>query len=204
MHLFQRSSNPAPRTWVGKDLEYHLYSPSSDPADIASFVTQVVRLGTAGVTPVVSGSMGESTHLSHEERVTLIITARTALNAVGLESMPIIAGTGAGSTRETIELCRQAGKAGADYAMVIISGYFAGALAGNRKALKDFWVDVSENSPIPILIYNCEFGVLDFRISSPLILLAQDPAASGGIDLDSDLIVELAITCPNICGVKLT
>jgi len=31
-----------------------------------------------------------------------------------------------------------------------------------------------------------------------------DPGASGGIDLDSDLISELAIECPNICGVKLT
>lgn len=31
-----------------------------------------------------------------------------------------------------------------------------------------------------------------------------DPGASAGIDLDSDLIVELAATCPNLCGVKLT
>ena len=119
--------------------------------------------------------MGESTHLSHEERVALILTARAALDAAGLESMPVIAGTGAGSTRETIELCRQAGKAGADYAMVIISGYFAGALAGNRKALKDFWVDVSENSPIPILIYNCEFGVLDLRIFLPSFFSPKIP-----------------------------
>ena len=32
----------------------------------------------------------------------------------------------------------------------------------------------------------------------------QDPGASGGIDLDSDLIVELAKDCPNTAGVKLT
>ena len=31
-----------------------------------------------------------------------------------------------------------------------------------------------------------------------------DPGASAGIDLDSDLIVELAAACPNLCGVKLT
>lgn len=30
------------------------------------------------------------------------------------------------------------------------------------------------------------------------------PGASGGIDLDSDLITELAKDCPNLCGVKLT
>lgn len=32
----------------------------------------------------------------------------------------------------------------------------------------------------------------------------KDPNASGGIDLDSDFIIELAEQCPNICGVKLT
>lgn len=30
------------------------------------------------------------------------------------------------------------------------------------------------------------------------------PAASGGLDLDSDLITQLAEECPNLCGVKLT
>lgn len=31
-----------------------------------------------------------------------------------------------------------------------------------------------------------------------------DPGASGGIDLDSDLIAELAAEQPNLIGVKLT
>lgn len=35
-------------------------------------------------------------------------------------------------------------------------------------------------------------------------MFALVPGASGGIDLDSDLITELAVECPNICGVKLT
>ena len=70
--------------------------------------------------------------------------------------MPVIAGTGAGSTRETIELCKEAAEAGADYTIVICSGYFAGALAGNKKALKAFWTEVAAQSPIPVMIYNCE------------------------------------------------
>lgn len=32
----------------------------------------------------------------------------------------------------------------------------------------------------------------------------SDPGAAGGIDLDSELITELAIECPNLAGVKLT
>ena len=109
--------------------------------------------------------MGEAHHLSHGERTTLIKEARHALDQAGFTTMPIIAGTGAGSTRETIELCEEAAEAGADYAIVIVSGYFAGVLANNRKALKAFWTEVAEKSPIPVIIYNCalSFPPLQFR-----------------------------------------
>ncbi|KAF5377046.1 hypothetical protein D9757_007706 [Collybiopsis confluens] len=145
----------------------------------------LARTATAGVGPLISGSMGEALHLSHSERSTLIRTARKTLDDIGLSHVPLLVGTGAGSTRESVELCKEAAEAGADYAIAIISGYFAGVLAGNRAALKAYWAEISEKSPIPVMIYNY-------------------PGASAGIDLDSDLISELAIECPNICGVKLT
>ena len=94
-------------------------------------------------------------HLSHAERTTLIRAARRSLDAAGLIHVPVIVGTGAGSTRETIELCKEAAEAGADYSIVIASGYFAGVLAGNKAALKAFWTEISEKSPIPVMIYNC-------------------------------------------------
>ncbi|KAH9940529.1 dihydrodipicolinate synthetase [Epithele typhae] len=153
--------------------------------DVATFTSHLVRLAQAGVQPVLAGSMGEAHHLSHNERIALIKAARAALDEAGFTTMPIIAGTGAGSTRETVELCKEAASAGADYAIVICSGYFAGALAGNREALKTFWTEVAARSPIPVMIYNY-------------------PGAAAGIDLDSDLISELAQECPNLCGVKLT
>jgi L-threo-3-deoxy-hexylosonate aldolase len=161
------------------------FVPESEDLDIPSFEAHVARLANAGVSPLVSGTMGEAIHLSHTERVTLIKAARNALDKAGHRHIPVIAGTGAGSTRETIELCQEAAEADADYVIVIASGYFAGALAGNKKALKAFWAEVSAKSPIPVIIYNY-------------------PAASGGIDLDSDVITELAIECPNLAGVKLT
>jgi len=119
--------------------------------------------------------MGEAIHLSHAERATLIRTARETLDVAGLAHMPLIAGTGAGSTRETIELCEEAAKAGADYAIVIASGYFAGALLENKQALKTFWSDVAENSPIPVMIYNCKlsnfFFPLFLRLESVILIL---------------------------------
>ena len=100
--------------------------------------------------------MGEAHHLSHAERTQIIHAARTALDAAGLQSVPIIAGAGAGSTRETLELCHEAAAAGADAVIVITSGYFAGALKDNKLALKSFFTDVADGSPIPVLVYNCE------------------------------------------------
>ncbi|KAJ8517559.1 hypothetical protein ONZ45_g5257 [Pleurotus djamor] len=161
------------------------FLPESEDLDIEPFKKQVVRLADAGVGPLIAGSMGEAHHLSHPERITLIQAGRQALDAAGHTKVPIIMGTGGGSTRETIQLCREAAAAGADYSIVILSGYFAGALANNKKALKAFWTDVAAASPIPVIIYNY-------------------PGASGGIDLDSDVITELAQECPNLCGVKLT
>ena len=86
----------------------------------------------------------------------LIRAARRVLDEAGLTEVPIVAGTGTGSTRETIELTKEAALAGADYAIVIASGYFAGVLANNKQALKDFWEEVAEKSPIPVIIYNCK------------------------------------------------
>ncbi|KAG7092555.1 hypothetical protein E1B28_008904 [Marasmius oreades] len=157
----------------------------NEDLDLDSFSAHVVRVATAGVGPLIAGSMGEAHHLSHSERVALITTARKALDSKGFFDVPLIVGTGAGSTRETLKLTVEAANVGADFAIVIASGYFAGAIAGNKQALKSFWKEVSEKSPIPVMIYNY-------------------PGASGGIDLDSDLITELAKECPNICGVKLT
>lgn len=123
--------------------------------DLPSFEAHVTRVATAGVGPLIAGSMGEAVHLLHSERVALIHAARKALDTAGLNHVPLIVGTGTGSTRETIELTKEAAEAGADYAIVIASGYFAGALAGNKEALKAFWTEISEKSPIPVMIYNC-------------------------------------------------
>ena len=126
--------------------------------DLDAFIAHVLRVVKAGVNPLLAGSMGEALHLSHSERTTLITTARRALDDAGFKDTPIIAGTGAGSTRETIELCSEAANAGADFVIVITSGYFAGALAHDKKALKAFFQEVAAKSPLPVIIYNCKIA----------------------------------------------
>lgn len=123
--------------------------------DIPSFESHVVRVATAGVNPLLSGTMGEAAHLSHAERVKLIQSARKALDNAGFLDTPIIAGTGAASTRESVELANEAAAAGADYAIVLTVGVFAGALT--KPSLKAHFIEVAQKSPIPLIIYNCEF-----------------------------------------------
>ncbi|KAG8855918.1 hypothetical protein FRB91_001539 [Serendipita sp. 411] len=161
------------------------FLPNSQDLDIPTLKKHVIHIAHANIGILLCGSMGEAHHLSPEERILVITSAREALDSAGLHSIPIIAGTGAGSTRETIKLSKEAAQAGADYSIVIPSGYFTGALASDRAALKTFFKEVSEASPIPVMIYNY-------------------PGASGGIDMDSDLIEEMAMELPNVCGVKLT
>jgi 4-hydroxy-2-oxoglutarate aldolase len=124
-------------------------------ADLPSLEMHVVRLARAGIRPLLAGTMGEGLHLAHGERAKIIQSARKALDAEGFLDIPLIAGAGGGSTRETIVLCEEVAAAGADGAIVITPGYFAGLLANHRRALKDFFVEVAERSPVPVLIYNC-------------------------------------------------
>jgi len=161
------------------------FLPESEDLDIPTLEAHVVRLAKAGIRPLLAGTMGEALHLSHAERVEIVKAIRKALDDAGFVNVPIIMGSGGGSTRETVELSKEAAAAGADYVIVIAPGYFSGVLASHRRALKAFWTEVSEKSPVPVIIYNY-------------------PGAAGGIDLDSDLIIALAKDCPNTAGVKLT
>jgi 4-hydroxy-2-oxoglutarate aldolase len=180
------------------------YRPIGTIVDIPPLKKHVLCLAKAGIRPLLAGTMGEGLHLSHSERVSLIKATREALDDAGYHDMPIIAGTGAGSTRETIQLSKEAAEAGADYVIVITPGYFASALATNRTALKDFFIEVAEKSPIPVIIYNCGYIVNGHEPNQSPHDLFTVPGVSGGIDLDSDIIIEIAKEAPNIIGVKLT
>lgn len=85
--------------------------------DVAAFRAGILRLAKAGIGLVLSGTLGEATLLSRDERATLIHHAREVLVQNGLDKkIPIIAGVGAGSLKETIAYAHDAGSKGADAA----------------------------------------------------------------------------------------
>ncbi|WWC72113.1 uncharacterized protein I206_106073 [Kwoniella pini CBS 10737] len=145
---------------------------------------QTVRLAKAGMGIVLLGTNGEASHLSNEERRKATVVVRKALDDAGFKDEPLLVGTGSGSAETTITVTKEAAEAGATHAIVITPGYFSFAMGRDRKAIKDFFKKVFDNSPIPIMIYNF-------------------PGAAAGIDLNSDEINELA-DHPNCFGVKLT
>ncbi|KAJ2904744.1 hypothetical protein MKZ38_007362 [Zalerion maritima] len=154
-----------------------------DEIDIQATQAHAIRLansGAAGI--VVHGSNGEAVHLSNQERSLVIAATRAALQTEIEHSVPLVAGCGAQSTKETVSLCKDAHKAGATHALVLPPAYYA-SLVG-RRGFVDHFKTVADASPIPILIYNF-------------------PGAANGVDLTSDEILELS-KHPNICGVKLT
>ncbi len=96
----------------------------------------------------VLGTTGEFVSLTTEEKKRVLERAR----AIVPEDKVFLAGTGAESTRETIELTRWAGTLGADYAILITPHY-------NRRSvtpgmLVDHYRRVAEESSIPIVVYH--------------------------------------------------
>lgn len=187
---FETSSIESADSEVRRQLLPGIYVPTvaffdaaTEELDNSAIANHAIRLAQAGVAGITTqGSNGEAVHLSHKERDQVTRTTRQALDYAGFETMPLIVGCGAQSTREAIELCREATSAGGDFALVLPPAYYQGLFA--KDTIMSFFQDVANASPIPLLIYNY-------------------PGAVSGLDLSSDTIVELA-RHPNIVGCKLT
>lgn len=135
------------------------------------------KSGLAGL--VILGTNAEAFLLTREERFDLISTARQAVGP----SYPLMAGVGAHSTKQVLELIDDATKAGANYVLVLPPAYFG--KASTLPVIEKFYDDVSAHSSLPIVIYNF-------------------PAVCNGVDLDSEFITKMAKKHSNIVGVKLT
>ncbi|OCF35499.1 hypothetical protein I316_02551 [Kwoniella heveanensis BCC8398] len=158
------------------------FKPVTEQLDVETFKKHVLYLAQSGVGPVITGSMGEGPMLSVQEQLILVKAAREVLDLHQFR-YPLIVGASLDSTRETIDLIRKVAGVGADVVLVKPSGYFASLMT--QAALKTFFMDIQKASPVPVMIYNF-------------------PGASGGVEMDSDLLLGLAKEGLNFCGAKLT
>jgi 4-hydroxy-tetrahydrodipicolinate synthase len=115
-----------------------------DTGALDAIVDRLVGAGVAGLVP--GGSTGEFTTLSHGERRQLV--EATVVAAAG--RVPVVAGAGALSTRETVELSVHAEQAGAAAVMIVPPFYEA----LSWRELLAHYTAVADAIEIPIMYYN--------------------------------------------------
>jgi len=131
---------------------------------------------------VVMGSNGEFVLLSSGEKEELMkfVCAR----AKGKK--PVIAGTGAESTTETIRLNAKAAEAGADAVLVVTPNYYKGSMT--EPVLARFYTEVADQSPLPVILYNMPRNT-GINISAKLALeLARHPKIIGIKDSGGNIV----------------
>ncbi|KAF5257058.1 hypothetical protein BFJ70_g14592 [Fusarium oxysporum] len=117
---------------------------SIDYANLNKHVNRMIDLGVHGIVP--GGSSGEFTTLSFDERKSLIEAVIKAADG----RVPVVAGVGALSTPDGIELATHHAKAGASALMVLPPFYEA----PNLDELKEYFKAIHEASKLPLLYYN--------------------------------------------------
>ena len=128
--------------------------------------------GVDGIVPV--GTTGESPTLSHDEHREVI---RFAVE-IAAGRIKVVGGTGSNSTDEAIGLTQDAGKAGADGALVVAPYY---------------------NKPSPEGLYQ-HFRAIAGATKLPIILYSIPGRC--GIEIGVPVVARLAADCPNIVAIK--
>lgn len=142
-----------------------------DKKALGRVVDYLIKGGVHGLFPL--GSTGECYGLSFNQKREILETVMEENN----NRVPIYAGTGAITTKETICLSKLATKIGVD-ALSVITPFF---ITLNDQELYNHYQKVTSNTDLPILLYN-------------------NPGRTG-INLSVDLVVKLS-KIDNIVGIK--
>ncbi len=136
-----------------------------------------VAEGTNGI--VVVGTTGESPTVDFGEHCKLI---RTAIDCAA-SRVPVIAGSGANSTREAIELQRFAKEAGAQACLSVVPYYNKPTQEGLYRHFRA----IAEAVDIPTILYNVPGRTVCDMHNDTVVRLAQVPNIVGVKDATGDL-----------------
>ena len=115
-----------------------------DEKALGNLIEWHIRQGTNAIVPC--GTTGESATLDYEEHHRVIKFTVEAVN----KRVPVIAGTGANATDETIMITKEAKKSGADAALVVAPYYNK----PTQEGLYRHYRAVAEAVKIPLILYN--------------------------------------------------
>lgn len=157
---------------------------SLDLSRLRSFIDWLIAEGSDGI--VVVGTTGESPTVNFDEHCLLI---KTAVEHVA-GRVPVIAGTGANSTREAIELANFAKQAGATAHLSVVPYYNKPGQEGLYRHFKA----IAEAVDLPLILYNVPGRTAADMSNDTVLRLAQVPRiagikdATGNIERGSDLL----------------
>ena len=134
--------------------------------------------GTSGI--VIVGTTGESPTVSFDEHCLLI---KTAVDHAG-GRIPVVAGTGANSTSEAIELTQYARTVGAHCGLSVVPYYNK----PSQEGLYQHFRAIAEKVDLPLLVYNVPGRTVADLGNDTLLRLAQIPGIVGIKDATSDLV----------------
>ena len=159
-----------------------IVTPMSDDGNIdysafKKLIDWHVESGTKGI--VVAGTTGESATLTVDEHTALIEAA--VAHAAG--RVPIIAGTGANSTTEAIELSLHAKRVGASYSLSVVPYY-------NKPSQEGLYLHfrtIAEAVDIPLILYNVPSRTVADLANETVFRLAEIENIIGIKDATADM-----------------
>ena len=117
---------------------------SLDYASLQDLIEWQIKDGISGIVSV--GTTGESATVNVKEHLEIIEKTIEYTNG----RVPVIAGTGANSTHEAIELTKTANSLGADYALIVTPYYNK----PNQDGLLKHYLKIANEVDIPQILYN--------------------------------------------------
>jgi 4-hydroxy-tetrahydrodipicolinate synthase len=156
-----------------------------DISSLNALIDFHIDQGTDGI--VIVGTTGESPTVDFEEHCLLI---QTAVSQVG-GRVPVIAGTGANSTKEAINLTQKAKDLGAD-ACLLVAPYYN---KPTQEGLYQHFKAVADAVDIPQILYNVPGRTGCDIMNDTTLRLAAHPNiigikdATGGIERGTDLLL---------------
>lgn len=157
------------------------YRPSADAksagqlqakVDVQAQVDHSVFLAKAGIKGLILlGSTGEAIHLNRQERLELVSGVRKGLDAAGYPDYPIQAGVLTNGIDETLEWLNDYHKAGAQWGLVLVPGYFG--VGADQENIKEWYTIIADKSPIPILMFVPYLPLNTFQTNNPQLQLPR-------------------------------
>lgn len=133
-------------------------------AELRNQIDRLIAGGVHGIFPF--GTNGEGYILNSDEKLQVLEAIIDQVKG----RVPVYAGTGCISTRDTIELSKAAEKLGADVLSIITPSF---ALA-SQKELYDHYVAVAKEVDVPIVLYNIPARTGNKLLPETVVKLAQD------------------------------